>query len=550
MSQHNPQVAASATTYKPRSPYLLNRSLGQETASLDTFTATAALREQMRVEMVEVEDFERRAAKALSEAPAQQAQFLLAASYLVQQHPELTAVEAVAETRSRFVEAKVDDALQIVRQKWHDEIFFRPKHFTLGDERERAMAEEHTRLLAEETSDYNVAKDMVHKLCNFLTCEGKMMSEWKEALEERAAIIHNGNTWTPNSFDRVIIQIGHHVTGTVVPEGLAKTIFDFLDTKESGVLQISHFFEVAQEAAEKATQAKAKAKQRKEKKSNEQNILKVSLSSTTGRGREVGGEVEGEMGGEMREEGGDKAAAVQSTVLANALDQPLISAHLLTENIEAATTTESHYVVHLSPATKQCNATTEKKKQEEDEKKEEERLQVTNSDGRRRPWYKRIFFAIINAPFQKRRWQQKQQKLEQEKEAREQAVKEKARNIEVEKLKFEVEHVKREAMKLREKEKIRVDEEIRNVKEMAQEATERTRMVVQDVLSFEMRRWIPVDMYKKGACVRVNFAGRGHLYPARIVACKKDDTFLVRYMDGDQEDNVPRSRVVVVHRRK
>ena len=276
--------------------------------------------------------------------------------------------------------------------------------------------------------------------------------------------------------------------------------------------------------------------------------MKVSSSSTTGRGREAREETASEMGNKRREEDGDKTTAVQSTVLANALDQPL------TENIEATTTTESHYVVHLSPATKQqCNATTEKKEEGEEELQQldtrEETTQVTNYDGRRLPWYKRIFFAIINAPFQKRRWQEKQQKLEQEKEAREQAVKEKARKIEVEKLKLEVEHVKIEAMKMRKEEKIRVDEEIRNVKEMAREATERTRMVVQDVLSFEMRRWIPVDMYKKGACVRVNFAGRGHLYPARILSCKKDDTFLVRYMDGDQEDNVPRSRVVVVHRR-
>ena len=96
---------------------------------MDTLTATTALREQMRAELNEVEEYERRRATAVSKTPNQQANFLLAASYLIQNDPTLGAAEAVEVVRSRFIKGTVQEALLEVKEKWHREWYFRPKEF-------------------------------------------------------------------------------------------------------------------------------------------------------------------------------------------------------------------------------------------------------------------------------------------------------------------------------------------------------------------------------------------------------------------------------------
>ena len=239
---HNPQSPPQ------RSPYLVERLLGDETA-IDTLTATVALRDQMKLEMYETEETERRKAVAESRAPNQQANFLLAASFLVQEYPLMTAAEAIAEIRSRFVESKVKQELQQIRDKWHGKIFYRPKSFEQGDAAEKMLIEQQAELIREEREDIAQAQDIVYKLCNFLTCSGKLLDEWKTGFNAAADLAGNQNIWKPKQFDKVVIEIGQHVMGTEVPEGLAKTIYDFLDQKSQKLLHIDVFYQAVNEAA-------------------------------------------------------------------------------------------------------------------------------------------------------------------------------------------------------------------------------------------------------------------------------------------------------------
>ena len=371
----NPQAAPPL-----RSPYLVGRLLGDEKA-IDTVTATVALRDQMRVELDEVEAQERRKAVAESRAPNQQPNFLLAASYLVQQHSTMTAAQAVAEVRSRFIAAKVTSELRKVREKWHHEIFFRPKHFTLGDAAEKKLVEQQQLLFDEERRDIEHAQNIVYKLCNFLTCGGNLFGEWQQNFAERAARAHNENIWTANEFERAVVEIGHHVMGTEVPAGLAKTIYDFLQDKdEKELLHIDVFYRAVHEAAAQAEENKR--------------IRVVPLQPLP----------------QPRQQN---------------ISSPVVLPHFVKDDVYANVTSESYYVLNGKVAASDEEGEGKRKgrkDQEEDkkDKKETKETKITKpinlfdlilkdeaTQNIKLPWYRRMYNRI------KRPWQTKRQQRRQ-----------------------------------------------------------------------------------------------------------------------------------------
>ena len=238
-------------------------ALGQE-YMLGTKSATVALRNQMRLELAEVEEDTRRQAGHLCRAPARRGEFLLAASILVQRQPDVTVEDALALAQSQFVEQRVCGALQHIQEKWKL-IFERPAEFQVHDQRQEELMLCNANILREEQQDSSEAEARVCKLCMFLTAGGKFLKEWKAAFAERAALKRNGGVWTPNQFAMAVVDIARDASGCKAPEGLAATIYDYMDTNSSRLVHIDEFFRLVRvgmclEEKEKREKANTKAR--------------------------------------------------------------------------------------------------------------------------------------------------------------------------------------------------------------------------------------------------------------------------------------------------
>ena len=494
------------------SPYKISGSRHTNTGNtttMDTLTATTALREQMRAELNEVEEYERRRATAVSKTPNQQANFLLAASYLIQNDPTLGAAEAVEVVRSRFIKGTVQEALLEVKEKWHREWYFRPKEFSLGDEREREAAEEHARLHAEEKLDYEKAHQAVHDMLNFLTCNSALLNEWKQAFQKRALLQKNENRWTAQQFEQVLVQEGSHICGTEVPEGMGETIYNFLDVDERNLLHIHVFYDAVKDAALPVVQEKKatsnKESHRKEKKRAtpesehdlEDEHPKLDLE-TSSHNTELLVPTE-----ELEHVDGNLKTAASPYVLKN---DPMIENKIPTETI-IPVFAQNHQVKHVQQLS----------------------------------WYFKLFNKVGNPWRWRRKKQQKQEALKERlvQEEKEHAMLQQAAQDARIKVRVEEERVKMM------KDVTKLQMELNQVKI----ANENRWMWMEDQLSVQLNL-LPYDRHRIGAMVRVNFAGRGHLYPGRIVEVHSIDAkatvFTVQYMDGDMEHNIPRHRITLV----
>ena len=114
----------------------------------------------------------------------------------------------------------------------------------------------------------------------------------------------------------------------------------------------------------------------------------------------------------------------------------------------------------------------------------------------------------------------------------------------IQKLQTELKSVTEENVQANEA-KTQAEKQVEISQRLVTEARECVCMTIEETMSLELRK-LPIDLHRFGARVRVNFAGRGHLYPATITSKNEDGSFLVTYLDGDKEDNVPRTRIVVV----
>jgi hypothetical protein len=507
--------------------------------SIDTVTATAALRDQMRAELNEVEEFERRSATALTVAPNQQAKFLLAASYLIERDSALNADEALEIIRARFVEGAVQESLRQVKEKWRKEWYFRPEEYTLGDQREKEMVAERIRLHEEEQADILDARNMVNKMLNFVTCEGKLLDDWKEAFNERAKVQKNGNIWTPKQFDKVLVDFGEHIIGTVVPEGMGETVYNFLDTEERRLLHIDIFYSAVKDAATLYVEEKKKRDLPTSKDifENEKDIdQKTFLQPNTD--EELGldspnNNIKVKQNEQTLNRSPNFIKDTNKSGIQN-IDRDVDFIH--SDSINNA---NSKLVQTSSPYVW---------KGEETEDIQIQKL-TKKSQPKLMPWYRKMLSKVVSS-WSNRRWRKREakmieQKLILEKQTeREKALVEKERMRimkDVENLQTELESVKLQA-------KIALESEQR-MKEQMNEVIESGLMSNEDKLSAELRL-LPIDLYKKGCIVRVNFAGRGHYYPGRIICVNEDsDTFKIQYMDGDLEDNVPRQWVLIVGER-
>ena len=497
--------------------------------SMDTATATAALRGQMRVELTEVEDYERRKAIAFSKAPNQQANFLLAASYLIQKNKLLTATKAVELVRTRYVEGVVQKSLQEIKEKWHREWYHRPKEFTLGDQSEKEMAIEQEKLCEEEKADLIDALNMIYQMTNFITFEGKLTMEWKKVFREEALIQHNGNVWTAKRFEKMLVKFGPQFIGTDIPEGMGETIFKFLDTKETGILPIQVFYDIIKDAADTIKEKKRTIEEIEKK--DVHNVNETKQKKNTGTIADVFN---------LDLEKNLSVAPVEETLLANPTSPALV------KKMGNEQKTSSPYAF----AGDNFGAGAEEVKQHEHEQEQvQEHISFTTNN---LPWYKAMFHKIskMKSPWSKgRKSHSKKQKVELLRQTQEKIkhalVEEDRKRImkNVEHLQLELEEVRSVAKKAMANEK--------KIKEQMNEMIESQSMGFEDALSVQLNL-LPIDLYKKGAMVRVNFAGRGHFYPARIVEINhvannvigtNIDTFKVQYMDGDRENFVPRENL-------
>ena len=502
--------------------------------SMDTATATAALRSQMRVELIEVEDYERRKAIAFSKAPNQQANFLLAASYLIQENKMLTATKAVELVRTRYVEGVVQKSLQHIKEKWHREWYHRPKEFTLGDQSEKELAVKQAKLYEEEKADLIAARNMIYQMINFITFEGKLMMEWKKVFREEALIQHNGNVWTAKRFEKMLVKFGPQFTGTGVPEGMGETIFQFLDTKETGILPIQVFYDIIKDAAgtikkKKRTVEEIEKKDVHNENENENETRQKKNTGTTA-----------DVFNLDLEEKSIPVAPIEETLLAN-----LTSPALVKKMGNEQKTSSPYAFVGDNFGAGAEEVKQHEHEQEQEQEQEQEHIPSTTNN---LPWYKTMFHKIskMKSPWSKGRKRhlekQKVELLRQTQEKIKHALVEEDRKRIMKNLQLELEEVRSVAKTAMAKEK--------KMTEQMNEMTESQSMGFEDALSVQLNL-LPLDLYKKGAMVRVNFAGRGHFYPARIVEINHvannvntdTDTFKVQYMDGDREVDVPREHL-------
>ena len=160
---------------------------------------------------------------------------------------------------------KVTAALQHVKEKWKR--IFEPPKFQVYDQRQEELMLHNSNLQQEEQKDKSEAQARVCKLCMFLTAGGRFLEDWEVAFAERATLKRNGGVWTPNQFALAVDEIASEVSGCKAPEGLAATIYEYMDTRSSRLVHVDEFFNLCRmgmrlDEKEKADKAMAREREK------------------------------------------------------------------------------------------------------------------------------------------------------------------------------------------------------------------------------------------------------------------------------------------------